>query len=658
MLLLGRTALRAMKKAFQDLRLGGKLALVLGFIMFLTAVVGIVGFSASRGLSNKAEQITHEIVPKLQAVSEFQGLASAFRLRSMRVAFSATKEAINEEKAGLERDKAKWNSAVETYKKEPISSQEQPLLDTLVSEGQAQIGFCEEIVSSSESGNDDVAIEIYDGAAKEQFTEKLLPALESLSLFNKDEAVKSDQAIGLASKGTQTAIAAMSVLALILGTALCIFITRTLTAPITLLSEKLVHLDEQCLSQLVEGLDAMARGNLTTPVELSIERLDLTSKDELGAMCATFNQMLDKVEKTVSSYESTRASLAGIITSIQDSTGSLASTSTQLERAASESSSAINQISQTIGLMSSAADDAANSSQQIANGSENLAATSQSAAGAVERLDDTIRKLEASSSAQLAATVESQAAAARGSQAVKATIQSMDKIREQVGATGVAIEELGRKGQQIGAIVQTIEGIAQQTNLLALNAAIEAARAGAQGKGFAVVADEVRKLAEDSTASAKQIAGLISAVQQGVRSAVSAMESSGAEILGGANLASDAGLALSAIQDSANAVSEASRNGASDIQLMKSEFVQVADAITSAGAVSEQTAAGAQQMSASALEVSASAQVVAAAVEEQKNQIQEVSGSAVALSKLADDLKGLVQQFKTEETEAPRRIAA
>nr|WP_276665750.1 methyl-accepting chemotaxis protein [Thalassolituus oleivorans] len=91
--------------------------------------------------------------------------------------------------------------------------------------------------------------------------------------------------------------------------------------------------------------------------------------------------------------------------------------------------------------------------------------------------------------------VETEKAAAHGTEVVQDAAKEMSQISEAVDKSATIIAELGKQSEQITSIVNTIRGIADQTNLLALNAAIEAARAGDQGRGFAVVADEVRQLA-------------------------------------------------------------------------------------------------------------------------------------------------------------------
>jgi methyl-accepting chemotaxis protein len=98
------------------------------------------------------------------------------------------------------------------------------------------------------------------------------------------------------------------------------------------------------------------------------------------------------------------------------------------------------------------------------------------------------------------------------------------QLSEEVTEASEVIASLVEETNNIGKVLESIQGIAEQTNLLALNAAIEAARAGETGRGFAVVADEVRTLAQRTQTSTIDIQDLLTRLKSEASNAVTSMK--------------------------------------------------------------------------------------------------------------------------------------
>jgi len=190
---------------------------------------------------------------------------------------------------------------------------------------------------------------------------------------------------------------------------------------------------------------------------------------------------------------------------------------------------------------------------------------------------------------------KSVAIANKGSNMAQQTIQGMDTIRDQIQETSKRIKRLGESSQEIGDIVELINGIAEQTNILALNAAIQSASAGGAGRGFAVVADEVQRLAERATNATRRIEMLVKNIQADTSEAVISMESTTSEVVSGARKAEDAGEALGQIESVSKDLSRLIDEIASEAQAQSETATQVAGQMKEIRDVSIKTSEGTNQ---------------------------------------------------------------
>jgi len=280
--------------------------------------------------------------------------------------------------------------------------------------------------------------------------------------------------------------------------------------------------------------------------------------------------------------------------------------------------SLVTTINETAVQVAAAAQETQATAMHLAEAAEHQAQQITSASAAINEIAVSIDEVSKNSAESADVAQRSVQIAAKGAEVVRQTIQGMDSIRDQIQETSKRIKRLGESSQEIGSIVELINDIAEQTNILALNAAIQAASAGEAGRGFAVVADEVQRLAERASNATKRIETLVQTIQADTNEAVSSMEQTTAEVVAGARLAEDAGLALGEIEKVSNDLADLIQN------------------------ISE----AARQQSAAATNISATMNVIQEITSQTSMGASQTAESIGNLAQLAADLRRSVADFK------------
>lgn len=281
------------------------------------------------------------------------------------------------------------------------------------------------------------------------------------------------------------------------------------------------------------------------------------------------------------------------------------------------------QIARTADQVASASERMSSSASKQSQGAQVQKDQTAQVATAMQQMSSTVLQVSENSNKASEAARQAAETARQGGAVVDEALAQMRQIADSVGSTAGKVEELGKNSDQIGRIAGVIDDIADQTNLLALNAAIEAARAGEQGRGFAVVADEVRKLAERTTTATKEIAQMIKNIQNGTKTAVTAMEQGTKQVNDGVNSTARAGDSLRGI-------------------------ILVADQV---GEMITQIATAATEQSSASEEINHNLEQISSLVKESATGAEETAKACQDLSGMALDLQRMVAEFKLQSRE-------
>jgi len=238
---------------------------------------------------------------------------------------------------------------------------------------------------------------------------------------------------------------------------------------------------EEAIVGLMEALEPAADGDLTVRAQLV--------EGDVGIIADLFNAIVEN--------------LRDIALQVQDSAG-------QVNSSIQENEGSVRQI--------------AEQSVQEANQIRNTLSS-------VELMSNSIREVAANAEKTASISNDAFASAQEGNTVMEQTVDSIQGLRSTIGDTAKKIKRLGESAQQISQVVALIDEIALKTNLLAINASVEAARAGELGQGFTAVAEQVGALAEQSGSATKEIAHLITSIQQETQEVVAAMETGTTQVV-------------------------------------------------------------------------------------------------------------------------------
>ncbi len=342
--------------------------------------------------------------------------------------------------------------------------------------------------------------------------------------------------------------------------------------------------------------------------QISIQEIKLNSRDEIGVLADTLNEMSLQVK--------------GFINGVTNEARNIDTSANIVKEEMISMNTLIEDVSSTTEEISAGMEETAASTQEMNATAVEIGSAVELIADKAKESDSFVREIS-KRAGELKVNINN--AIISGTEIFNNSKNNLQKSLDEAKSV-----------EKINELADAILQITSQTNLLALNASIEAARAGEAGKGFAVVADEIRLLAEDSKSTANKIQEIIKLVTN----SVSNLSANSSEMLNfiGVTVKEDYDLML-------NASDEYDRDARS-LSVLVSDFNQTSEELKIS--ISNMLKAINEITSANSEEAEGTSNIAQRSMEV-KEKANELLLQANKSKKYSENLMNYVSKFKVEQ---------
>jgi methyl-accepting chemotaxis protein len=310
---------------FKNMKIGMRLGLGFGIVLLMMIAAIFVGITRMADINQRMEAVVNDGNVKTALLTVMRGSVRTIAIAVRNVVILTEVSDMEPEAKRIDDERKKYSEAKETLEKMVTSEQGKALL--------AKIKEFQELTRPAVDKTVKFGLENKNAEATTALMKEVRPpqgkwlaSLNEMADFQEAGNKKDGEAAAETYNAARTLMFIIGGIAILLGTAIAFWVTRSITKP---------------LSEAVNVANQLAEGDLTA-------RIVVTSKDETGMLLAAMQNMVSKLTQIISEVRGTADNLASASEEISATAQSISQATSEQAASVEETSASVEQMSASI----------------------------------------------------------------------------------------------------------------------------------------------------------------------------------------------------------------------------------------------------------------------------------------------------------------------